>query len=301
MTHEITFEVWDVFTEAPFGGNQLAVIPDARGLSPEEMQAITREFGFSETVFMLPPEQGGTIRLRIFTPAAEIPFAGHPTLGAAASLAHAGYAFGQPVPREVVIEEGAGAIDCTAEHSNGIWQASFTIATPFERGAALPLPETAACAGLGANDLTDRAHPPVVASKGLPFVIAETATREALSRAAPLREAIQSAQANLRGAPDPMRLALYYRTSPGTLALRMFAPLAGVEEDPATGSAAAALAALLCDLAGAPVALDISQGSEMGRPSRIFAEASRPAPDTSDVVISGPAVHVMTGVLYLPG
>jgi trans-2,3-dihydro-3-hydroxyanthranilate isomerase len=301
MTREITYEVWDVFTEAPFGGNPLAVIPDARGLTPAEMQAITCEFGYSESAFMLPPEQGATIRLRIFTPSDEIAFAGHPTIGAAASLAHAGYAFGQPVPREFVIEEGAGPLACSAESAGALWQASFTSATRFDRGATFSRAEIAACAGLEAEDLTERSHPPVVASKGLPFILAEVATRQALSRAAPSREALASVRAGHGDAPDLMALALYCRLSKRSAALRMFAPLAGIPEDPATGSAAAALAALLCDLDGAPVSLDIRQGAEMGRPSRIFVEASRPAPEVSQVVVAGPAVHVMTGTLYLPG
>ncbi len=296
MTREIVYEVWDVFTEVPFGGNQLAVIPDARGLGAAEMQAIAREFNYSETVFMLPPEAGGTIRLRIFTPVFEMPFAGHPTIGAAASLANTGYAFGQPVPLDMIIEEGVGPITCTAALSGGIWQASFTTRAPFERGAALPAAEIAACAGLLAKDLSGA---PVVASKGFPFITAETATAEALTRAAPARDAILAAKA-VKGAPGNMSLLFYHRAAPGHVTMRMFAPLAGIEEDPATGSAAAALAALLCDTAGKPISLDISQGNEMGRPSRITAEASCPAPGHSEVVISGPAVHVMTGALYLP-
>lgn len=301
MTRELTYEVWDVFTEVAFGGNQLAVIPDARGLDAGAMLAITREFGFSETVFMLPPERGGTIRLRIFTPGSEVPFAGHPTLGAAASLAFAGYAFGQPVPRDIVIEEGVGPIACTAEPSAGVWHASFSTGAPFERGAALPRAGIAACVGLAETDLADRAHPPTVASKGFPFVIAEAASAEALDRAVPRREAFVAARAKLAGAPELMALALYHRSAPQGVAMRVFAPLAGIEEDTATGSAAAALAALLCDLEGAPVALDIAQGASLGRPSRMIAEAARSAPGASEVTIAGPAVPVMTGTLHMPG
>ncbi|WP_424933266.1 PhzF family phenazine biosynthesis protein [Amaricoccus macauensis] len=300
MTRELSFEVWDVFTDSPFGGNQLAVIPDARGLSAEAMQAIAREFNYSESVFMLPPEAGGTIRLRIFTPGSEVPFAGHPTLGAAASLANSGYAFGQPVPLEMVIEEGAGPVACTASLSGEVWHASFNSLTPFERGAEFTPAEIAACVGLKLGDLATESHAPCLASKGLPFVIAETASREALSRAEPKRDAFSALKAANTDAPGILAIALYARGKGEAAAMRVFAPLEGIEEDPATGSAAAALSGLLCDLGGEPVSLVISQGSEMGRPSQIVAEAARAPDGTSDVTISGPAVHVMTGALFLP-
>lgn len=301
MSREIAYEVWDVFTETPFGGNQLAVIPDARGLDTSAMQAIAREFGYSETVFMLPPEAGGAIRLRIFTPGSEVPFAGHPTLGAAASLAHAGYAFGEPVPLDMIIEEGIGPITCRAAPSGDVWHAQFASRAPFERGAALPPADVAACVGLRPEALSSRVHPPMLASKGLPFIVAETASRADLAKAAPARDGFAALQAAFEEKPAILATALYHRGAGDAAAMRVFAPLEGIDEDPATGSAAAALAALLCDISGEAVTLDISQGTEMGRPSRIGAEASCPAPGHSDVAISGPAVHVMTGALHLPG
>jgi trans-2,3-dihydro-3-hydroxyanthranilate isomerase len=298
MVREIAYEVWDVFTDTPFGGNPLGVVADARGIDSALMQTIAREFGYSETVFMLPPGAGATIRLRIFTPSSEIPFAGHPTIGAAASLARAGRAFGREVPPEQVIEEGIGLIRCETAQAGGIWTAAFVSEAPFEHLGFYPAADIAACLGLPESALTCRSHTPQMASKGLPFVFAEAARRGEIARAAPVRETFRAVRDAQPDPPGFFSIALYCREA-GAVRMRVFAPLDGIDEDPATGSAAAALAAMVCDIEGSAVSLDISQGSEMGRPSRILASAERPLPHVSRVRIAGSAVPIMAGVLTL--
>ena len=298
MVRDIACEIWDVFTDVAFGGNQLAVVPDARGLDTAGMQRIAREFGYSESVFMLPPEAGGTIRLRIFTPGREIPFAGHPTIGAAISLARAGTAFGHTVSADPVIEEGVGPITCTTLQRDGLWHAAFTTNAPFERLGEYDPAAVAACTNLPATALSTALRAPVMASKGLPFLIAETASRADLAAAAPDPAAFAALRD--RQGESFLSIALYHRAAAGDAALRVFAPLDDTHEDPATGSAAAALAALLCACDGAPVELTISQGTEMGRPSRITAAADCPAPGASRVRIGGSAVPVLSGHLHFP-
>ncbi|MEM8570355.1 MAG: PhzF family phenazine biosynthesis protein [Pseudomonadota bacterium] len=301
MTRQIEYEVWDVFTEIPFRGNQLAVIPDAHGLSGAEMQTIAREFNYSESIFLLPAEAGGTIRARIFTPASEIPFAGHPTVGATASLANAGYAFGNPIPTEMIIEEGIGPIACHAALSNGAWHAGFTSHAPFEKGAIITAKEIAACLGLRSNAIRTTRHEPQAASKGLPFVFAEMASRGALAKATPVRAAFLKSQRNYEAHSRFFSVAAYYRRSENQIDMRVFVPLEGIDEDPATGSACAALAGFLADIAQASVAIEITQGADMGRESHIFAEANPPTAAGSEVSVSGAAVLVMSGMLHLPG
>lgn len=269
--------VYDVFTERPFGGNPLAIVPDARELPESALQAIAREFNLSETVFLYPPENPDhTARLRIFTPAEEVPFAGHPTVGTAVMLAEAGFG------PEMVLELGIGALEITAAEG----RASFTTRTPLKRLAA---PETAMVAealGISPGQIVAR---PVMATLGLGFCLTPVATRAVLAACTPDPAAFR------RGAeahPEGMGFAQYVYVEDGaTIHARMFAPLSGVPEDPATGSAAATLAALLAEIRDAEVALTIHQGDDMGRPSRIEARATA----AGAVTVSGRAVRVMQG------
>lgn len=294
------YEVWDVFTDRAFGGNPLAVVPDARGLDEDAMQRIAREFNLSETTFVLPPETAeGTARLRIFTPAAELPFAGHPTIGTAIALAERGSAFGRPVGAALVLEEGVGPIRCTTAREDGLWQATFTTAVPFQRLGAVELATAAACLGLPEARIRTAAHPPLIASKGLPFAFVELADAAALDDAAPDLAAFRAAAPRFPAAAGHFDVAAYVRVDPATVEMRMFAPLAGIPEDPATGSAAAALGALLCELDGAPVDLTIAQGVAMGRPSTIRVRAEI-RDGLSIVQIGGSAVRVMQGRFDLP-
>ena len=299
-TRNVGFEVWDVFTDRTFGGNPLAVIRDARNLDAAEMQRIAREFNFSESTFVLPPATAaGTARVRIFTPTDELPFAGHPTVGTAIALAAAGDAFGAPVGDTLVLEEGVGAIACSVGQDSGLWQADFTTETPFRRLGEVDPAAVAACLSLSGSAIRSARHRPVLASKGLAFVLAELEDHAALDAAAPDLAAFRTAAAAHPAADGHFHIAAYVREAPGRVAMRMFAPLTGVIEDPATGSAAAALGALLCDLGGAPVDIAIAQGVAMGRPSTIKVRAETRG-SLSIVQVGGSAVKVMQGTLSLP-
>src|SRR5262245_19534326 len=176
--------ICDVFTDRLFGGNPLAVLPDASGLSSRRMQQIAREFNFSESTFVLPPETGHTRRVRIFTPTKEIPFAGHPNVGTAFALAATGEL--GPLEAEVTVtfEEGAGPVPVAIQtRADGSIACELTAPEPLSLGDPLPASEIAAAVSLRPEDLDTRAHPPRTASVGLPFVMARLATRGALERA----------------------------------------------------------------------------------------------------------------------
>ena len=177
----------DVFTTDRFRGNPLAVVPDAGGLSTEAMQAITAEFNYSETTFALPArDQAHTAWVRIFNPSREMPFAGHPNVGTAFVLAQEYGRRGEAVPDRFVFEEAAGLVPIELLRENGVVVgAELTAPEPLSRGAALSPKNAAALFGLTADDVLTTTHPPVVASVGMPFLVMELSTRDALRRARP--------------------------------------------------------------------------------------------------------------------
>ncbi|MBN1239755.1 MAG: PhzF family phenazine biosynthesis protein [Gammaproteobacteria bacterium] len=291
-----SFFTVDVFTTQRFGGNPLAVFPDARGLSDEAMQALARELNLSETTFVLPPKDpANTARVRIFTPASEIPFAGHPNVGTAFVLARqTGHE-----QDELRFEEGAGLVGVTLlrDGEGGVAGAAVSAPAPLSVGVGLAAETVAACAGLDASDVETSAHEPVVASVGLPFVCAEVSAA-ALERAVPVVDAFRAIAARNAELREHSALYLYARDGERIHA-RMFAPLGGVPEDPATGSAAAALAALLLSLtAEGNATYEIVQGVKMGRPSALSAAAKR-TPEGIRATISGFCVPVLEGAAQL--
>jgi trans-2,3-dihydro-3-hydroxyanthranilate isomerase len=284
-----SFVTVDVFTAQRFGGNPLAVFPDAVGLSDRDMQALAREFNLSETTFVLPPaDPAHTGRVRIFTPAYELPFAGHPNVGTGYVLARQG----RDRNGLLLFEETAGLVKVTVERDGGEVTGA-TVAAPQALALGTELsPETAAaCAGLHPADVVTASHPPIEASLGNPVTIAEVAA-EALAEAAPDLEQFRRAAAALPGGG----LLLYlYAYDNGRIRARMFAPLAGISEDPATGAAAVALAGLLLSLSEeASGAYEITQGVEMGRPSLLRTTATR-TPDGIHATVGGTCVQVLRG------
>jgi trans-2,3-dihydro-3-hydroxyanthranilate isomerase len=282
------FVTLDVFTDTRFGGNPLAVFPDARGLSDGDMQALAREFNLSETTFVLPPaDPANTARVRIFTPAYELPFAGHPNVGTGFVLARQG----RDTNGLLRFEEAAGLVEVTATRDASAEVTGASVAAPNVLTLADgPSPEAvAACAGLHPADVMTSSHAPVEASLGNPVVIAEVAA-EALAGAAPDIEQFR------RAAGSDGKLLLYlYGFDNGRIRARMFAPLAGITEDPATGAAAVALAALLLSLGDdASGSWDIAQGVEMGRPSTLRTTATRTA-DGICATVGGDCVQVLSG------
>jgi trans-2,3-dihydro-3-hydroxyanthranilate isomerase len=295
------FVTVDVFTDQRFGGNPLAVFPDARGLSDAQMQAIATEFNLSETTFVLPPDNPQHhARVRIFTPKGELPFAGHPNVGTGFVLA----GLTDSPPEHFVFEETAGLVrvHLLRGPDKAVCGARISAPRALSIGDSIPTEVVAACAGLNLADILTTEHRPLVASVGTPFVIAEVASLEALSRASPDIAAFRDAGGRFAAGDLRFAVHLYVRLDGDATRLRtrMFAPLSGVLEDPATGSANAVLAALLTSLApGENVDLhyDIEQGIEMGRPSRITASARKTAEGPVLATVAGSCVPVMRGTL----
>ncbi|MEM9056942.1 MAG: PhzF family phenazine biosynthesis protein, partial [Pseudomonadota bacterium] len=181
---EYRFLTCDVFTDSRFGGNPLAVLPEAHGLTGAQMQAIAREFNYSETAFVLPPERGHTRRVRIFTPTREVPFAGHPNIGTAFCLASEG-AFGElTAPTTVTFEELAGLVEIVIEpDAGGALHAELAAPEALSLGKAVPPELIAESVSLDVAQLETAGHEPCVASVGLPFVFAELVDRAALEQA----------------------------------------------------------------------------------------------------------------------
>lgn len=262
----------DVFTDRRFGGNPLAVVPDARGLTDAQMQALAAEFNYSESTFVLPPEDPRhAARVRIFNRAHEMPFAGHPNVGTAYVLAteradpHGTFVF----------EELAGLVEVTLDHDAGgkVRGASIRAPQPLQVLAELPAPRVAACLGLATGDVDAAAHPPVVATVGVTFALVAVHA-EALARCTPRVDEFRALVAATPALDGRLSMFVYAMAEPGTARARMFAPLAGTWEDPATGSASATLAAWRLQLAKQEcLELMVRQGEEMGRPSRLHASA----------------------------
>lgn len=265
------FVTVDVFTDQAFGGNPLALFTDARGLDEAAMLQLTREFNLSETVFVLPPaDPSHHARIRIFCAAGEMPFAGHPLVGSGYVLADR-----WPDQDELLFEVPAGLVRVTIERdsSGKVRGAVIAAPLPLTVGPNFEPHHIAASASLMAGDLVTINHPPCVASVGNPFVIAEV-TKEALSRARPDLAEFRRAGAET-GLGDGFSLHLYAHDG-DQLRARMFSPLSGLLEDPATGSANAPLAALLLSLGDEDFArFTVIQGVEMGRPSLLALTATR--------------------------
>ncbi len=286
----------DIFTSTRFGGNQLAILPHAEGLTDVQMQQIAREFNLTETTFVFPPEAGHTRKVRIFTPTTEVPFAGHPNIGTAFALATIGE-FGEiKSTAQVYFEEQAGVVPVSILKPPGRPLACLLAAPErLSLGEVAPLPLLAAAVSLDPNDIVTETHPPRVASVGLPFLFAELTHREALRRAEIDRKQLRAlAAAGL--APD---IQLYVRSDDDyDIRARVFAPAAGVPEDPATGSANCALAGILAHYDEKPSGRYewcIAQGVEMGRPSVLNAEAEKKDGVVIKTTIGGACVMVAEG------
>ncbi|HBF29420.1 PhzF family phenazine biosynthesis protein [Rhizobium sp.] len=296
----IPFTTLDVFTIEPFKGNPLAVILDARGLSQLQMQMIAAEFGYSETTFVLPPKDARhTAEVRIFTPVAEIPFAGHPNVGTAIALARQGTLFGKALSDDMQFEEKAGLV--TVRLHRGDDQSLFaTIRAPqmLSVSGALSTPHLAKAMSLSEADIVTAQHQPMFVSVGLKFVAAELVDLAALGRAKPNLDVLAQLVTTHKAEKTDGATFLYCRMSDNHIRARMFSPFDNVPEDPATGSASAALGAFLTQLSPEPDAsrtILVEQGVEMGRRSLITITAEKKDERIVSVDISGQAVSVMQG------
>ncbi len=273
--------VYDVFTEKAFGGNQLAVVPNALEIPEEDLQKIAREFNFSEVAFVYPPKDAGnTAYVRIFTPTMEIPFAGHPVIGTVTALSDEGY------PPEMTLELGIGPMQCKI--SDGI--ASFVTTAALEMIAEPDPGMVAEALGVPRHTIKSNIHPPTLASLGLAFTITQLDSLETLRG---IKTSIDAFRRGRDAYPSSLDFAQFVYVQNGVRThARMFAPLDEIPEDPATGSACATLAALLRHLHGQDQTLSVFQGDHMGRPSRIIVSA-----DATGVTVSGQARRVMQGRL----
>jgi trans-2,3-dihydro-3-hydroxyanthranilate isomerase len=298
------YYICDVFTETRFGGNQLAVLPKADGLTPEQMQQITREFNFSESTFVFPARAGHTRRVRIFTPASEIPFAGHPNVGTAFVLATIGE-FGEiKSPHIVVFEEDAGLVSVSIHAAEGkIVSCELAAPQPLSFGKTVEPELVASAVSVNRDDIVTDTHDPQVCSVGLPFVFTELRNRAALERA----RINMSGFEKLRGLGVNPQMYLYTRVSEPDpngngfdIRARMFAPLSGVSEDPATGSANCTLGGLLVyheEVTSGMFSWRIAQGVEMGRPSTLVARAEKKDGEVTGTWIGGATVLVSEGTI----
>lgn len=300
---KLEFTTIDVFTDRQFGGNPLAVVTNAEGLSTERMQAIAAEFNFAETTFVLPPKNPvHTAEVRIFTPKAEMPFAGHPNVGTAFVLARAGQSYGKPVTGEqLVFEEKAGLVKMDITRENGAVVATRLAApVPFSFGDEISPEVVVKACSLGTDDLKLDVHGPRVASCGAPLLFVELKSREALRSAAPRPEVF--ARELPRERIVGIHLYVQAREDNIDVQTRMFAPEHGIPEDPATGAANVALIGLLAHYrreTDLMLTKTIGQGFDMGRPSILEAAADKRAGKVTATYIGGRCVPMMSGTIEL--
>jgi len=297
----------DVFTDRIFGGNQLAVVLDAVGLTTQEMQAIATEFNYSETTFILPPKhRDNSAWVRIFTRRRELPFAGYPNIGTAFALATDMAARNERVPERFLFEEEVGLVPVTLLRENGmVIGAEFRAPKLLSRHARVTPESVAACLSLTAEDIRTDWHQPQVFSIGTPFLVVELASRDALRRVAPSRcghdyplplDGAQGIYCYIRPAghsPSPRDPEIQARC----FSLRL-------TEDPATASATAAAAAMLAEASperDGEIMFRFEQGADMRRPSLLAARVIKTAGSASAVFVGGRCVTVTQGSMYLPG
>ncbi|HLJ17161.1 MAG TPA: PhzF family phenazine biosynthesis protein [Bryobacteraceae bacterium] len=292
------FHLVDVFSTTPFGGNQLAILPDATGISTEGMQKIAREFNFPESTFVLPKNgPANSYRVRIFTPRAELDFAGHPTIGTACALVMKQHARTVD-PIRLTLEENIGPVMVDVVQRNGGFHGTLTLSGKIDAPTGAPAP-----ADLAAVLSIEPAEVRQVffAGVGLPFCFAQLKSNEVVDRAAVNRAAWK---ATLSRAWSPH--LFFFAGDPrdgGNLYARMCAPALGIEEDPATGSGCAALVGAMAskhDFSGTAYRLSIQQGVSMGRRSEIEAEARKSGSVVTSVSVGGAAAYIASGEIEVP-
>ena len=295
------FYTCDVFTDSRFGGNPLAVLPDASGLTTEQMQLIAREFNYSESTFVLPAQHGHTRQVRIFTTDQEVPFAGHPNIGTAFVLATIGELGDFDTTTEITFEEQAGLVPITIrrEPEQPLW-CELKAPEPLSLGQTFPVEALAAVLSLTPDDIVEQTHAPQIASVGLPFVITELKDRAALAKARINHEALSAI--DLQGLLPFFHI---YSQSSGDFDLytRMFAAVGGTTfEDPATGSANCALVGMLTHYQpqeNGRFSYRIAQGVEMGRPSVLNGRCEKQDNTVTAVYMAGTSVLVSEGYIHV--
>jgi trans-2,3-dihydro-3-hydroxyanthranilate isomerase len=292
------FQIIDVFSSTPFGGNQLAVLPDAAGISTEGMQKIAREFNFGETTFILPKnDPANTCRVRIFTPRVELGFAGHPSVGTACALVMKQHVR-LSAPVRLILEENAGPVTVDVAHRNGGFHGTLTLSGKIEAPTGAPSPaELAAVLSVEPAEVNQV----FLAGAGVPFCFAQLTSNEVVDRAA-MNRAASAATLSRAWSPHIFFFAGDLRDG-GKLYARMWAPALGIEEDPTTGAACAALVGVMAskhDFGGTAYRLSIQQGVSMGRRSEIEAEARKSGSVVTSVSVGGAAANIASGEIEVP-
>lgn len=294
----------DVFTDERFGGNQLAVFPDAREITPELMPHIAREFNYSETTFVLPPiDPGNTARVRIFTPGGELQFAGHPTIGTAHVLASIGLVKLAGAETRIVLEEGVGPVPVTIRSTNGQPDfAQLTAAMLPEVGPPPPSANTlAAMLSLDPGDVLDGDMTAQAVSCGTPFLFVPLRDRATVGRARLKLDLWESALGGYL-TNKVFVFAMDGERPASDVRARMFAPGIGIAEDPATGSAAVGLAGYLAardSRTSGTLRWVVEQGFEMGRPSILEIEADKKDGRITAARVGGRTVLICEGTMRL--
>jgi len=292
------FHIVDVFSSTPFGGNQLAVLPSAAGISTEGMQKIAREFNFGETTFVLPKgDSGNTCRVRIFTPRRELDVAGAPSVGTACALV-----MKQHVPpgdpMRLILEENIGPVTVDVARRNGGFHGTLTLSEKIEAPSGVPsATEVAAVLSIEPAEVMQV----FFAGAGVPFCFAQLSSNEVVDRAV-INRAAWAATLSRAWSPHLFFFAGNLRDG-GKLYARMWAPALGIEEDPATGSACAALVGAMAskpDFGGTAYRLSIQQGVLTGRRSEIDAEARKSGGVVTSVSVGGATTYIASGEIEVP-
>jgi trans-2,3-dihydro-3-hydroxyanthranilate isomerase len=291
------FHIVDVFSSTPFGGNQLAVLPDAAGISAEGMQKIAREFNFGETTFVLPKNDPNTYRVRIFTPRTELDVAGHPSVGTACALVMAQHVrLNDPI--RLILEENVGPVIVEVARRNGGYHGTLTLSGKIEAPSGAPSPaDVAAVLSLEPAEV----RRVFFAGAGVPFCLAQLSSNEVVDRAA-INRAAWAATLSRAWSPHIFFFAGNLQDG-GKLYARMWAPALGIEEDSATGAACAALVGAMAstpEFGGTAYRLSIQQGVAMGRRSDIDAEARKSDGVVTSVSVGGATTYVASGEIDVP-
>jgi trans-2,3-dihydro-3-hydroxyanthranilate isomerase len=293
-----TFHVVDVFTSTPFSGNQLAILPDAAGISTEGMQKIAREFNFGETTFVLPKnDPANTCRVRIFSPRTELDFAGHPSVGTACALVMKQHVrLSDPI--RLILEENIGSVTVDVTQRNGGFHGALTLSGKIEAPTGAPSPtDLAAVLSIEPSEVSQS----FFAGVGVPMCFAQLNSNEAVDRAT-INRAAWTATLSRAWSPHLFFFAGNVGDG-GKLYARMWAPALGVEEDNATGSACAALVGAMAskhDCGGTSYRLSIQQGVLMGRRSEMEAEARKSGGVVTSVSVGGATAYIASGEIEVP-
>ena len=296
------YHTTDVFTTSPFGGNPLAVLPDARGLTDEQMISIAREFNYSESVFVFPPvNAANTRRVRIFTPGAELPFAGHPTVGTAFVLAATGEIELTGDETRIIFEEGVGPVGVLIKSDMGKpYFAQLTAAKiPAMINDKYDAGTLADIISLRVEDVATGTLAIEAWSAGVPFLFVPVKSREALARS---RVRMDAWERTLKDSVAP-EIFVFAIEDDDVIRARMFAPTLGISEDPATGGAVTALGGYLARRSAVRDGMlrySVHQGVEMGRPSLLELEVDVAQGGVSAVRVGGASVLVSSGALHVP-